>query len=143
MVETRFRGFRSLMSLGAQSFRRKALCALILAWALFDLSVPSICASERPFDQRDELSLIGRFAQSRTLQDLAVVNPGACKLSAASIPERNDRSTDDDCWCCCSHVRPTEGTQAVATLSSFPTLSSEYESPTMGWKAPLLLPPRA
>lgn len=78
------------VSLGLQmhSRLRKFVTVFMLIWALADLSVPGVCKIDVP--------------------DLA--NPQSLSVSvqpSVSQHQQSQTSVEDDCFCCCSHVAPT------------------------------------
>lgn len=72
---------------------RKALVVALLAWAMLDMAVPSLCPSDsweiESLAGRSELSLVASTSQSESPVDGPVKS-----------------HYEDDCFCCCGHIVP-------------------------------------
>ena len=67
----------------------KTIAIVLLLWTVADITVPGLCASERVLIPDDPLVLTS--ARPFASHDA----PGPCFIS------------DDDCFCCCSHIVPS------------------------------------
>jgi hypothetical protein len=108
--------------------RRVAL--VILTWALLDLSVPGLCRGEQAIPSTSTTAVALSFS--------------------APVPQSDhvsrlvsDETTDDDCWCCSSHVVPAPRFEVTLLLPLEREEATLFERPTQGWSLPLYHPPRS
>lgn len=88
------------MSLLKQSYLGRAVALFFILFTFADLSVPQLCCEELGGSSLPSASLASSYNQSDELS-----------LSAASGQPRHNQSqnteeSDEDCFCCCSHIVP-------------------------------------
>jgi hypothetical protein len=81
---------------------QKCFAAILLLWALADLSVPGLCQSDD--DGSQDAQALSQFAgASQVGQQAASVT----QLRMASNPgQQSAPSSQEDCFCCCAHIVP-------------------------------------
>lgn len=136
----RSRGIISLQMRGAwhSSLWRKGLTAFLLLWTLADLSVPGLCRSDndRSQDLQPPVSSASNTFFSR--QQSIVINIG--------VPARGQQSSstsDEDCFCCCSHIVPALHFQIPAISESVPGIALYHFNSVTASVLPLYHPPRS
>ena len=108
--------------------RRVAL--VILTWALLDLSVPGLCPGEQEIPSTSTAAFVSSFVASV---------PHSIRVSGPV----SDQTTDDDCWCCSSHVAPAPRFEATLLSPLEREEATLSERPSQGWSLPLYHPPRS
>ena len=92
---------------------RQIVALLLLAWAMVDLGVPGLCASDAL-----PLPSAGTVATRR----------GDAIFIQATTPHSPAReSFEDDCFCCCSHIVPT----VAYTFSAIRTTEAQAQIATL------------
>ncbi|HET7873002.1 MAG TPA: hypothetical protein VFL42_10865 [Terriglobales bacterium] len=89
------------------------MAGLILIWALLDLSVPGVC-------QSDDLEAAPAGTQQSTM-GTQTASP-VIGTQPANPADNPDKPGPEDCFCCCSHVAPT---QFFNITHVFPFLATE------------------
>jgi hypothetical protein len=78
---------------------RKLMAAVIVLWALMDMTVPGVC-------QSDDLDSVPASAQAASTAVSKDTSPSIVS-SDPTNDDSSDQSGPEDCFCCCSHVAPT------------------------------------
>ena len=108
--------------------RRVALA--ILTWAVLDLSVPGLCPGEQAIPPTSTVAVALSFAGS---------GPHNIQPSGPA----SDKTIDDDCWCCSSHVVPAPRFKATLPTPLERDETTLAERAAHGWSLPLYHPPRS
>lgn len=88
------------MSLVKQSYLGRAVALFFILFAFADLSVPQLCCEELGGSSLPSASLASSNNQSDELSlSLASGRP-------QQNPSKNTEESDEDCFCCCSHIVP-------------------------------------
>ena len=109
----------------------KVAAILILLWAAIDICVPNLCAADSQFDFPGSAS----SSAPKTPSVKAVHPPGQ--------GSRGYPSTEDDCFCCSSHVAPAPHFALSALVTATPVDSFVAETHTEDWTPFLYHPPRS
>jgi len=118
---------------------RHFLAVLLLGYALFDLAVIDLIAPQRCNDGFTTMAYAApaRNAAERSDQNaaLAVAISNQASLSKQdSHSDSSPASTDEDCFCCCSHIMPgcpvNHVTLNTAPRVGIPAIESLPSSPT-------------
>lgn len=104
---------------------RKTVAIVLLLWTAIDIAVPNLCASDRALIP--DAQLIMTSAQPSASHD----SPGSRFIS------------DDDCFCCCSHIVPTSHFVMATSLQVAPAEAEVACSRTDGLPTSLYHPPRS
>jgi hypothetical protein len=121
-----------------RSLWRKGLTAFFLLWTLADLSVPGLCRTDNDRSQDLQAPL------STTSNTLASHRQST--VTRASVPtpgQQSSPSSDEDCFCCCSHIVPAPHFQIPAISESVPTLAVYHFNSVTASALPLYHPPRS
>ena len=108
-------------------YLRRGMAILLLAFAFFDLAVIDIIA---PQICNDEFSTIavsapaqnasGEFDLNGTVE--AAIGAQSSLPQQESHSESSPASTDEDCFCCCSHILPGFSFDCI-TLNTMPRVA--------------------
>ena len=107
------KSFQSLMRLGRL---RRGIAIFLLAMAFFDMAVvdlffPQLCGD-------DQVSLLGSGpveSSEKIVDEFAATR----NQDPQPIQDSHQSGTDEDCFCCCSHIIPSPHV-SVATLNCQP-----------------------
>ena len=102
----------------------KFIALFLLLWTAMDLCIPSLCRAE---DVNSELRGIQITAQKQDAQ-------------ASQTSVFHD---DDDCFCCCSHIRPSAHFAMSAALLSVQFTSTIHYHQIDRYPRSLFHPPRS
>ena len=118
---------------------QKCFAALLLIWALADLSVPGLCQSDN--DGSQDPQALSQFA---SVSQVAQRSPSGAKLQLASNSgQQSVPSSQEDCFCCCAHVVPAPHFYFAATQRSVEALTFYHFNQVTASAPPLYHPPRS
>ena len=118
------------MNRAALAMWKRRVALAILTWAILDLSLPGLCPGEQEIPPTSTVAVALSFVGS-VPHNIQVSGP------------RSDQTTDDDCWCCSSHVVPAPRFEATLLSPQEREEATVSERSSQGWSLPLNHPPRS
>ena len=118
---------------------QKFFAALLLLWALADLSVPGLCQSDD--DGSQDGQALSQFAGASQVEPGAPF--GAQFRSAANSGRQNAPSSQEDCFCCCAHIVPSPHFCFSKIQPSAQAMTFYHFNQVAASAAPLYHPPRS
>jgi hypothetical protein len=92
---------------------RRSLAVLLLAFAVFDLAIVDTFFPQLCNDEHLSSALI-ESTEAAINKSVAIANHES-QPSRNSLPSSTPASTDEDCFCCCSHIVLGYAVNAVAS----------------------------
>ncbi len=130
------KSFQSLMRLGRL---RRSMAILLLALAFFDMAVvdlfyPQLCGD-------DQLSLLGA-SPIESSEKIADEFAATGNHDSQPAQDSHQSETDEDCFCCCSHIIPSP--HVIVAALNFPPRPDDPAIPSFPLSSPhgVFHPPR-
>jgi hypothetical protein len=117
---------------------QKFFAALLLVWALADLSVPGLCQSD---DDRSQDVVV---SQSENTSQVGQWRPSGTELRMPSNSgQQSAPSSQEDCFCCCAHIVPAPHFYFASMQRSASAVTFYHFKEVTASTPPLYHPPRS
>ena len=118
---------------------QKFFAALLLVWALADLSVPGLCQSDD--DGSQDGQALSQFAGA---SQVAPESPSRAQFrTAANSGRQNAPNAQEDCFCCCAHIVPAPHFYFAKFQLSAQVMTFYHFNKVTASAPPLYHPPRS
>jgi hypothetical protein len=118
---------------------QKFFAALLLLWALADLSVPGLCQSDDDGSQ-DPQALSQSAGPSQVGQQVASETQFRM---ASNQGQKSAPSSQEDCFCCCAHIVPAPHFSFASIERSASAVTFYHFNQLTASAPPLYHPPRS
>jgi len=118
---------------------QKFFAALLLVWALADLSVPGLCQSDD--DGAQDAQALSQFASAS--QVARGIPSGTHLRMASNLGRQNAPSSQEDCFCCCAHIVPSPHFYFARIQRSAQAMTLYHFNKVTASTPPLYHPPRS